>query len=62
MQRDGLDSGYRELTADHGTSVEVVVAGTFAHLVEVDLPLGITRERKAASLLEEGLESELELV
>jgi hypothetical protein len=60
MQHGGLYRRHRELAAHHGAGVEVVVAGTFAHVVQVDLALGIARKRKAASLLEKGLESEVE--
>ena len=49
-----------EFAANHGASVEVIVAGLLAQAIEVDLARRVARKGVAASAVEEGLEAQFE--
>jgi hypothetical protein len=55
---DGLDTGKRDLATHEGAREKVIVPGSFAHVVEIDVALRIARESPPSALLVQRLETQ----
>ena len=60
MHGAAFDGRQRELLADHGARIEVVVAGAFAESVQVHLPTRVAWKGESAAGLEERAIAQLE--
>src|SRR6185369_6395222 len=57
----GLHRRNRELAADQGAGIEIIVARSFAELVQIDTAMRIAGKCEAAAGVEQGLEAQFEL-